>query len=218
MNSSSVARSTGRVPAAPPAISRAAQAPAGSGRTGVIQGAGKVGVVRTELVKVKMPALSGGGMGGGAGARTEKQKQFTPSSTSRAQPVTKMTLCTPPVSAASSGTSSAASSPGKRSPPKPPILVRTSFVIKGKVQGVYFRKFTQQKAVELGIFGVVRNELDGSVTGVAEGRIDAIFEFKNWLQSKGSPKSRIESADFLDVQGVESRKFLRFDIDRSVEG
>ena len=86
------------------------------------------------------------------------------------------------------------------------------------MQGVYFRKFTQQKAVELGIFGVVRNELDVSVRGEAEGRIDAMNDFKHWLQTKGSPKSRIDTADFIDVQGVESRKFSRFDIDRSVEG
>lgn len=82
---------------------------------------------------------------------------------------------------------------------------------------MYFRKFTQQKAVELGIFGVVRNEPDGSVTGEAEGRIDALNDFKHWLQTKGSPKSKIDSADFVDVQGVDSRKYSRFDIDRSVE-
>jgi acylphosphatase len=82
------------------------------------------------------------------------------------------------------------------------------------VQGVYFRKFTQQKAVELGIFGEIHNEEDGSVRGEAEGRIEPMNEFKYWLQTKGSPKSMIESADFVDeaVTGVVSRKFSRFDI------
>jgi acylphosphatase len=102
-----------------------------------------------------------------------------------------------------------------RSPPKPPILQRTKFVIKGKVQGVYFRKFTQQKAVELGIFGTVRNEEDGTVTGEAEGRIGNMNDFKLWLSTKGSPKSKVEAADFIDEPDVQGRKYERFDIDRT---
>ena len=46
--------------------------------------------------------------------------------------------------------------------PKPSILVRSKFRITGKVQHVYFRKFTQQSAVELGTFGEVKNEDDGN--------------------------------------------------------
>ncbi len=80
------------------------------------------------------------------------------------------------------------------------------------MQGVYFRKFTQQKAVELGIFGTVFNEEDGSVTGEAEGRIEPMNDFKYWLQFTGSPKSKIESADFADEAGVQGRKYSRFDI------
>ena len=96
--------------------------------------------------------------------------------------------------------------------PKPSILVRSRFRITGKVQHVYFRKFTQQRAVELGIFGNVKNEDDGSVTGVAEGRIEKINELKYWLQFTGSPKSKIESAEFEDEQGCERRIYNRFDI------
>ena len=96
--------------------------------------------------------------------------------------------------------------------PKPSVLVRSTFKITGKVQGVYFRKFTQQKAVELGIYGTVKNEPDGSVTGVLEGRIEKINELKYWLQFTGSPKSKIESADFQDESPCESRIFERFDI------
>ena len=80
---------------------------------------------------------------------------------------------------------------------------------------MYFRKFTQQKAVELAIFGVVRNEPDGSVIGEAEGRIENMMNFKLWLMNNGSPKSRIDNADFIDEQGVQGRKYARFDIDRS---
>ena len=98
--------------------------------------------------------------------------------------------------------------------PKPPILVRSTFKITGKVQGVYFRKFTQQEAVRLGIYGTVTNEEDGSVTGVLEGRIEKINELKYWLQFTGSPKSKIDSADFKDEQPCASRQYSRFDIIR----
>ena len=98
--------------------------------------------------------------------------------------------------------------------PKPSILVRSTFKITGKVQGVYFRRFTQQRAVELGIYGSVKNEPDGSVTGVLEGRIEKINELKYWLQFTGSPKSKIESADFQDESPCESRRYERFDIDK----
>jgi acylphosphatase len=93
-------------------------------------------------------------------------------------------------------------------------LVRSQFVITGKVQGVYFRKFTQQKAVELSIFGFVENADDGSVVGEAEGRLDKMVEFKHWLETKGSPKSKIESATFVDESPVDSRKYKDFSIVR----
>ena len=96
--------------------------------------------------------------------------------------------------------------------PNPSILVRSAFRITGKVQHVYFRKFTQQKAVELGIFGMVKNEDDGSVTGIIEGRIEKINELKYWLEFTGSPKSRINTADFEDQAPCESRMFSRFDV------
>ena len=102
-----------------------------------------------------------------------------------------------------------------KSPPKPSILMRTRFTVTGKVQGVFFRKFTQQKAVELSIFGYVENHEDGSVVGEAEGRLNQMVEFKHWLETKGSPKSKIDSVVFIDEgPGVESRKYSKFDVVR----
>ena len=92
--------------------------------------------------------------------------------------------------------------------------MRTRFTITGKVQGVFFRKFTQQKAVELSIFGFVENHEDGSVVGEAEGRLDKMVDFKYWLEHKGSPKSKIESAVFIDESPVDSRNYTKFDVVR----
>ena len=145
------------------------------------------------------------------------QPKITPPDIGASAPISSLSLDTPSSPLRSTASKKMASSGSPRSSPlspKPPILVRTRFIIRGKVQGVYFRKFTQQKAVELGIFGEIHNEEDGSVRGEAEGRIEPMNEFKYWLQTKGSPKSMIESADFVDeaVTGVVSRKFSRFDI------
>ncbi len=63
--------------------------------------------------------------------------------------------------------------------------------ILGKVQGVWFRKYTRDKARELGITGIVKNEPDGSVYVEAEGDEDALNRFKRWLY-EGSPMSIVE--------------------------
>ncbi len=52
--------------------------------------------------------------------------------------------------------------------------------VKGKVQGVYFRKSTQVQAQALGIQGFVRNEPDGSVYIEAEGHQESLDQFLAW--------------------------------------
>ncbi len=48
------------------------------------------------------------------------------------------------------------------------MLRRVKLLVSGRVQGVYFRMFTQKKAKQLGINGYVRNLEDGRVEIVAE--------------------------------------------------
>jgi acylphosphatase len=57
---------------------------------------------------------------------------------------------------------------------------RLHAVVKGRVQGVSFRYYTQRRAVELGLTGYVRNLWDRSVEVVAEGprlRIDELVAY-----------------------------------------
>lgn len=49
-------------------------------------------------------------------------------------------------------------------------LQRCEFEVFGKVQGVYFRKYTQNKANELGIFGWCKNTARNTVVGELEGQ------------------------------------------------
>lgn len=59
-------------------------------------------------------------------------------------------------------------------------LVRYFGTAEGRVQGVGFRMFVQQHAMELGLTGWVRNMEDGSVTMEIQGRqekIDRLIDF-----------------------------------------
>jgi acylphosphatase len=49
--------------------------------------------------------------------------------------------------------------------------------IRGRVQGVGFRYFTQQIAAELGVTGWVKNNYDGSVEFLAQGTDEEIEAF-----------------------------------------
>ena len=65
-------------------------------------------------------------------------------------------------------------------------------IVKGKVQGVYFREFTKRKALSLGLKGTVRNLSDGSVEIFAGGKSDRLEELKEWVW-EGSPYSRVDA-------------------------
>jgi len=67
------------------------------------------------------------------------------------------------------------------------------FILKvyGKVQGVWFRKFTQEKAIKLGLRGFCKNLDDGSVYIEAEGEIESLFSLVNWCK-KGPEMALVE--------------------------
>ncbi|MDT4289120.1 acylphosphatase [Methylomonas sp. MO1] len=53
-------------------------------------------------------------------------------------------------------------------------------IVKGRVQGVYFRAYTQKQAVKLNIKGFVRNLADGSVEIVASGHAEELQKLVAW--------------------------------------
>lgn len=54
---------------------------------------------------------------------------------------------------------------------------RIQFTVRGRVQGVGFRYFTQTTAETYGVVGWVRNEADGSVCGEAQGSPESLDAF-----------------------------------------
>lgn len=55
-------------------------------------------------------------------------------------------------------------------------MQRVHLLISGKVQGVWFRQSTQQRAWELGLTGWVRNLADGRVEVLAEGSVEDVSQ------------------------------------------
>ena len=82
--------------------------------------------------------------------------------------------------------------------------------IKGKVQGVFFRKSTQEKALELGISGWVQNELDGSVLTEIEGPATAIAQMEQWLRT-GPERARVDEVIIVEgaVKGYDNFQVKR---------
>ena len=71
---------------------------------------------------------------------------------------------------------------------------RIHLVIRGRVQGVYFRASAQREAKRLGLTGWVRNRNDGAVEAVAEGEEDQVKDFLAWAQ-KGPSTARVDKVE-----------------------
>ena len=85
--------------------------------------------------------------------------------------------------------------------------MRFEFEVFGKVQGVWFRKYTKKKADSLKITGWVKNTDKGTVVGQAcSTDSNKILEFKKFLCEEGSPKSRIDACDITDLNDGEDYK------------
>ncbi|MCX6581782.1 MAG: acylphosphatase [Candidatus Aminicenantes bacterium] len=64
------------------------------------------------------------------------------------------------------------------------------YIVKGRVQGVSFRHYTQGAAYRLGVTGTVKNLYNGDVEVYAQGEQEAIKEFEAFL-NKGPAVARV---------------------------
>lgn len=67
-------------------------------------------------------------------------------------------------------------------------------IVHGRVQGVWFRDATRNKAVELGLAGSAVNLRDGSVEVIVCGGDGAVASLCDWLW-EGSPMSQVEAVE-----------------------
>ena len=87
----------------------------------------------------------------------------------------------------------------------------TRLFISGTVQGIFFRKFIEEKARQLKLNGLVRNLEDGSVEIIIEGQDNPIMEMID-ITKKGSLHSKIEHIEYREIkhQGFDNFKVLNF--------
>ena len=60
--------------------------------------------------------------------------------------------------------------------------IRMHLTIEGRVQRVWFRDSTRREAVNLGVFGWVRNRTNGTVELLAEGSENNVKKLVAWCQ------------------------------------
>ena len=81
------------------------------------------------------------------------------------------------------------------------------FLISGKVQGVWYRKFVSENAKQAGFRGYVKNLPDGRVEAVANiENDDRLKEFIEILK-KGSPLSIVENIEYFEIPNIEFDDF-----------
>ena len=86
-------------------------------------------------------------------------------------------------------------------------MIHREIVVKGKVQGVYFRATACSVGIRLGLNGTVKNLPDGSVRIVAEGSSHALEEFISWCRT-GPIGATVTELDITegpleDIEGFE---------------
>ena len=86
---------------------------------------------------------------------------------------------------------------------------RARAVISGRVQGVFFRLETKQAAQRYGVFGWVKNQMDGTVAAVFEGPKENVDSVLEWCK-QGPPHANVEhvKVEWEDYKG----EFDRFEI------
>jgi acylphosphatase len=68
------------------------------------------------------------------------------------------------------------------------------FLVVGRVQGVWFRAATRERALALQLRGLARNLADGSVEVLAVGADAALDELEKWLW-QGPPLARVQKVE-----------------------
>jgi acylphosphatase len=86
---------------------------------------------------------------------------------------------------------------------------RVKILVSGRVQGVYFRMYTQNKAKKLGIKGCARNLPDGRVEIIAEADHSTIEKLIKWSH-KGPVTARVDHVEINDLESDDV--FTSFDI------
>lgn len=87
--------------------------------------------------------------------------------------------------------------------------IRVRLIIKGRVQGVWFRDSTRRQAIGLGVDGWVKNRTDGNVEAVVEGPEEKVGALVKWCHH-GPPHAKVTHVDV--TREAWTGEFISFDI------
>ena len=73
-------------------------------------------------------------------------------------------------------------------------MKRAKVIVRGSVQGVFFRVEARDRARSLGLAGWVRNVHDGTVEAVFEGEDERVESMVEWCR-RGPAGARVEKVD-----------------------
>ena len=85
-------------------------------------------------------------------------------------------------------------------------MKRAEVVVRGAVQGVFFRAEARQRARSLGLAGWVRNAPDGTVQAVFEGDDERVESMVEWCR-RGPRGARVDGIDVAWVEAVHEDGF-----------
>ena len=84
----------------------------------------------------------------------------------------------------------------------------TNLIIKGRVQGVFYRDWTVQTARHLGLAGWVRNLPDGTVEAHLEGSTEAVESMIDQMH-QGPPAAKVERIERSEAEPQDCQGFHR---------
>ena len=84
---------------------------------------------------------------------------------------------------------------------------RVHVIVRGRVQGVYFRDYTRRQAQALGVSGWVCNLPDRSVEAVIEGEAGSVEAMLAWLHT-GSPMSTVTAVETEEEEARGEQSFV----------
>ena len=84
-------------------------------------------------------------------------------------------------------------------------IIRRRAVVRGRVQGVFFRDWTREQAEAAGVAGSVRNREDGAVEVILEGPADAVERVLAFSR-EGPDRARVDDVEVSEEepQGLNS--------------
>ncbi|MCP5237904.1 MAG: acylphosphatase [Zoogloeaceae bacterium] len=85
-------------------------------------------------------------------------------------------------------------------------IICRHLLIRGKVQGVYYRMTARNEAIAHGLSGWVRNRTDGCVEAVVNGPELAVRAFIDWA-FQGPPAARVDAVEVEESEDASHTGF-----------